>query len=206
MSTILTTSRRTRLRVTPPPARRAFLVGAAAAVLTVPAAQAQEVQAKVERAGEKIVVDLKARVAAPLATTWGVLIDYERMPEFVSTLKTSKVTSRQGNQLEVSQTGETRVAFMNFKFATVRAVELLPMTEIRTKLVSGDFKSFDTVTRLTEEGGDTVIAYRGEYIPNAWVPPMLGPSVIAGETKRQYGQLLAEVLRRHAAAPAASPK
>ncbi len=174
---------------------------AAAAALGAPAAQAQEVQAKVERAGEKIVVDVKARVAAPLATTWSVLVDYDRMPEFVSTLKSSRITSRQGNQLEVSQAGETRVAFMNFKFATVRSVELLPMSEIRTKLVSGDFKSFDTVTHLTEEGGETVIAYRGEYVPTAWVPPLVGPGVIAGETRRQYGQLLAEVLRRHAAAP-----
>ncbi len=196
---ILTTSSRARVRITPPLARRAFLALATAA-LAAPAAQAQEVQAKAERAGEKVIVDLKARVAAPLAATWAVLVDYEHMPEFVSTLKSSKVTSRQGNQLEVSQAGETRVAFMTFKFNTVRAVELLPMSEIRTKLVSGDFKSFDTVTRLSEEGGDTVIAYRGEYVPTAWVPPLVGPGVIAGETKRQYSQLLAEVLRRQAAA------
>ncbi len=200
MRSILTTSRATCVRITPTPRRR-WLLALATALLAAPGARAQDVQVKVERAGDRIVVDLKARVAAPLAETWEVLVDYDRMSEFVSTLKSSKVTSRQGNRLEVSQAGETRVAFMSFKFATVRAVELLPMGEIRTKLVSGDFKSFDTVTRLTEEGSDTVIAYRGEYVPTAWVPPLVGPNVIAGETKRQYGQLLAEVLRRHGATP-----
>ena len=76
VSTILTTSSMACVRITPTPARRAILVAAAAA-LAAPALHAQEVQAKVERAGEKIVVDVKARVAAPLATTWGVLVDYE---------------------------------------------------------------------------------------------------------------------------------
>jgi len=187
-------------------AHRCFLSLLAATALATPAV-AQDISAKVERSGDRIVVDVSARVAAPLAATWAVLVDYDRMAEFVTNLKTSKVTRRDGNQLEVSQSGETRVAFMRFAFASVRAIELVPMKEIRTQLVSGSFKSFETMTRLAEVGSETHITYHGEFVPTSWIPPLVGPSVIGNETKRQYGQLLSEVLRRHAAggpAPAAS--
>jgi Polyketide cyclase / dehydrase and lipid transport len=185
-------------------ARRRCLCAAAVAGLMLPAA-AQEVTAKVERHGDKIVVDVTARVAAPLATTWAVLVDYDHMADYMSNLKTSKVLRRQGNQLEVSQSGETKVAFVRFAFASVRLIELLPMKEIRSQLVSGDFKSFDTLTQLAEVGAETHITYHGEYVPTSWVPPLIGPGVIGGETKRQYGQLLAEAMRRHATGPTPAP-
>jgi len=175
-----------------------------AGALLTGAAWAQEIKVNVERRGERIVVDLSGQVAAPLPEAWAVLVDYEHMPAFITSLKTSAVLRRDGNQWEVSQSGETKFGMFKFAFASVRRVELLPQREVRSHLVSGDFNFFESTMRLGEEGGHTTMVYHGEYVPKSWIPPLVGPSMIAGETKRHYTQLFAEILRRHVAAQAGS--
>ncbi len=74
------------------------------------------------------------------------MTDYEHMASFMSNVKTSNVLRREGNVLEVAQSGATEVAFLTFSFAAVRSVELLPMREIRSHLLKGDFKSYESTT------------------------------------------------------------
>ena len=174
---------------------------------------AQEIKASAEQQGERIVVNLSTRVQASLADTWAVLVDYDHMAGFVSNLQTSRILRRHGNQLDVEQSGQSKVGMFSFDFASVRRIELVPMNEIRAHLVSGDFTVFETKTHLVEDGPATAITYHAEFIPKAWIPPLLGPKMIASETKILYGQLIAEVLRRAAeradkrtpAAPRTSP-
>ena len=92
--------------------------------------------------------------------------------------------------------------FMRFAFAGVRGVELVPKHEIRTRLIEGDFKSFQSTTRLSESGGRVTIVQHGEYVPKKWVPPMIGPALIAGESRRHYREIADEVVRRRANAAA----
>ena len=69
----------------------------------------------------------------------------------------------------------------------------------------GDFKYYDVVTRLAGgPAGPTTITHHGEYVPRRWVPPMLGPSLIEAETRKQYTELLTEMERRAAARQAPS--
>ena len=56
------------------------------------------------------------------------------------------------------------------------------------------------------------IIHSGRYTPNVWVPPLLGPALIEAETRKQYGEFRAEILRRSgrsaigfAAPPSRSP-
>ena len=112
------------------------------------AAAAQDIAVRVERRGETVVVDVEAHVAAPLTEAWAVFTDYENMAGFISNLTASKVLSRTEHSLEVMQSGRTQVGFLSFGFEAVRAVELVPMREIRSSLVSGDFKAYDSITSL----------------------------------------------------------
>ena len=132
---------------------------------------------------------------------WGVLTDYDHMSSILSDVKASTVKARDGDRLQVEQTAQTKVGFMHFTASSLRAVELVPMREIRSHLISGDFESFEGTTRLTEQGGSTTIVNHSEYVPKAWLPPLVGPSVIQSETATQYRQMLAEVLRRRGVAP-----
>lgn len=166
------------------------------------AAAAQQVEVSVRQNGEQIVVDVTARVAARVDNVWAVMTDYEHMADYLTALTSSRIVGRKGNELEVAQTGEARRGFLHFSFATVRAVELTAEREIRSHLIRGDFKSYDFSTRIVPEvGGMVAIVHHGEYVPTTWVPPVVGPAMIESETRKQYGELIAEIVRRQNGTP-----
>ena len=169
--------------------------------LATGAAAAQEISVRVERRGETVVVDVEAHVTGPLREAWAVFTDYDNMASFISNLTASKVLARNGNTLEVMQAGRSKVGFLTFGFEAVCAVELMPMHEIRSKLVDGDFKAYASTTSLAPTTNGTQIRHHGEYVPKKWLPPLIGPAVIEHETKKQYEEFIAEIERRTAAAP-----
>ena len=191
--------------------RRALAPAVLLLSLLCPSAQAQPVDVQVVLQDGKVVLDVSASVAAEREQVWAVLTDYEHMTGFVSNLKSSAVIGHDNNALQVERSGEARHGLLHFAFHSVRSVELVAPQEIRSHLVSGDFKSYEATTRLTaQDGGHTLIAFHGEYVPNRWVPPGIGPSLIKSETGKQYDELIAEIRRRqgaapHPAAPASSP-
>lgn len=156
----------------------------------------QEVSVQVQKRGATVVIDVDMPVAAAPATAWAVLTDYDDMATFLSNLSSSKVVERRGETLHVAQSGSTKVAFMTFSFAAVRAVDLVPMREIRSSLVSGDFKSYASTTRLLDDPKGVRVVHHGEYVPKAWLPPMVGISVIESETKKQFAEFAVEMLKR----------
>lgn len=167
--------------------------------------RAQPIEVQVDMRGERVVVDVQATVAAVPADAWAVLTDYDHMARYVSALKSSSVVNKYGNVLEVEQTGIARVGFMNFSFYSLRAVHLTPEKEIRSQLIRGDFKSYEFTTRIVDKGANSLIIHHGEYVPNSWVPPGVGPSLIKAQTAKQYEELVAEILaRRRAQVPRAN--
>jgi hypothetical protein len=169
-------------------------------VVACASATAQEIEVRVQRHGEAVVVDVEAHMPGPLREAWAVFTDYENMASFISNLTTSKVLARADERLEVMQAGRTKVGFLSFGFEAVRSVELVPMREIRSSLVSGDFKSYASTTSLTATATGTQVRHHGEYVPKKWLPPLVGPAVIEHETRKQYQEFAAEVERRTAAA------
>lgn len=160
-------------------------------------AQTPSVDVVVQTRSGNVVIDVTARVHAKREVVWAVLTDYDHMAEFLTTLKASSILVRRGNQMEVAQTGEARRGFLHFTFSTVRSVELVPDREIRSQLISGDFKSYEFTTRITDAADGTItIVHHGEYEPKTWVPPVVGPALIEEETRKQYAELMAEISRR----------
>ena len=153
----------------------------------------------VQRRGETVVIDVDMQIGVAPAIAWGVLTDYDHMATFLSSLTSSKVVEGQGETFHVAQAGHTKVAFMTFSFAAVRAIELTPMHEIRSSLVSGDFKSYASTTRLVGVDQGVRVVHHGEYVPKAWLPPIVGLAVIESATRKQFDEFSAEMLRRQAA-------
>src|SRR5664279_2486877 len=175
---------------------RVAAVGALALLVACVPCLAEEVSVRVQRHGETIVIDVEASVAASQREAWSVLTDYDRMASFISNIKSSRVVARQGDTLEVAQSGETKVAFLRFGFSAVRAIELVPRREIRSTLVSGDFKSYTSTTSIAATPSGTTIRHHGEYVPKSWLPPLVGPAVIESETHKQWREFIAEMGRR----------
>ena len=172
----------------------AFLMLVAAAATP---AGPERIAVKVEKAGQRITIDVVALADAPVSQAWSVFTDYEAMPTFLKNVTTSKVLKREGNSLTVEQAGAVRIAFMRFAFHAVRSVELAPMQEIRSGQLSGDFKEYASLTSFSPgEHGGVRIHHHGSYVPKSWIPPVIGKAMIESETRRQYEQFLAEVERR----------
>ncbi len=179
---------------------RLSTASAALLVLAVAACPAQEIDVTVERRGETVVVDVEATAPGPPCEAWAVFTDDDHMTSFISNLTASRVVQRRDHDhLHVMQAGRTTFAFMTFGFEAVRAVELVPLKEIRSSLVSGDFKAYASTTSISSVPTGTRIVHHGEYVPTRWLPPLIGPAVIERETRRQYQEFIAEIERRTAA-------
>jgi polyketide cyclase/dehydrase/lipid transport protein len=158
----------------------------------------QDIVVHVQKDGQNIAVDVDCTVDAPWEIVWEVLTDYDHMPQFLSNLEYSGVTSRAGNVLRVHQRGKVSRGPLTLRFDNVREVELVPLREIRSTLISGDMKASAFTTRIVEIDARIHVVNSGTYTPSIWVPPVVGPAVIEAETRKQYGAMRAEILRRSA--------
>jgi len=171
------------------------------------AATDQDIQVRVKKNGPEVAVDVDCPVNASAAVTWEVLTDYDHMSEFLSDVQHSSVQARDGHTLQVYQKGKAERGLLSITFENLREVELVPYEEIRSRLISGDLKASAFTTRVVDDGTLVHIINSGRYTPKLWVPPVIGPTLIEAETRKHFGELRNEILRRHALrvrAPSAS--
>lgn len=158
--------------------------------------QADDIEIAVHKEGATVIVDVGMPVKASLRSAWEVLTDYDHMAEFFPNLDSSKVVEQQGNRLRVEQTGKVGYGPLSFAFESVREIVLTPYSKVHSKAVGGTIKHGEAITRLVSEGHTTRIFYHSKSIPNTWVPPGIGPNLIAGRTREQFASLREEILRR----------
>jgi len=51
-------------------------------------------------------------------------------------------------------------------------------------------------TRLFGEEDETRITNHGRFLPDRWIPPLIGTAVLEAETRKQFAEFRAEILRR----------
>ena len=173
-----------------------FLSGASAAHA---AASDSDIVVHVRMDGPVVSVEVRCPVEAPAAVLWDVLTDYDHMTRFISNFEYSHVEHRTDNLLRVRQSGKASRGPLSIRFDNVREIQLVPFSEIRSRLVSGDLVSSNFVTRIADGAGGLRIEHAGTYMPSRWVPPFIGPALIEAETRKQFAEFRTEILRRAAA-------
>ena len=148
--------------------------------------------------GATITVEVDCPVDAPRSVVWDVLTDYDHMAKFVSNLQVSAIRMRMGDRLQVHQKGQASRGPLTFPFESVREIEFVPQTEIRSKMISGDTMPASFTTRIEAAGSRLHIVHTGTYTPSIWVPPVVGTALIEMETRKQYGEIRDEIVRRAA--------
>jgi len=180
------------------PAARLLLI-ASLALLPLRAGAAGDngdIAVQVEKVGETIRVKVECPVNVPHAVAWDVMTDYDNMAKYVSNLQQSVIRMRLGNRMQVEQKGKASRGPLSISFENVREVELVPQTEIRSKLIKGDTMPAQFTTRIEDREGGVRVLHTGTYTPSMWVPPGIGTMLIEQETRKQYGELRDEMLRR----------
>lgn len=160
----------------------------------------QDIEVTAKKVSNTVVIDVSMLVAATPREAWDVLTDYDHMPQFLPNLQSSKIVSKSPTRLEVAQKGGVSHGPISITFDVVRDVQLKPYSEIISHVISGDLKKVDGTTRLVPEGDGTRVTFHSESIPNVWVPPGIGPTLIENETRDQFRDMRAEILKRRLAA------
>ena len=148
----------------------------------------------VKRAG--IAADVSLFVRAPRQRVWEVINDYERAPEFMRGLQTSKIISRSGDTLRVYQKDQVRFGPFTFPVETVKDVRLTEPVRTESRLVSGSIKKYESTTELISEAGGTRIVYRSVANPGSFLAGFIGESSVRRETEERFNQVRSEILRR----------
>ena len=169
------------------------------AAFAEPASAAQDIEVTAKKLSDMVVIDVSMLVAATPREAWDVLTDYDHMSKFLPNLQSSKILSKSPTRLEVAQKGGVTHGPISITFDVVRDVQLKPYSEIVSHVISGNLKKVDGTTRLAPEGDGTRITFHSESIPNIWVPPGIGPTLIENETRDQFGDMRAEIIKRRLA-------
>jgi hypothetical protein len=160
-------------------------------------APAQDVAVRVTKDGSAFMVEADFSVAATRDEAWEVLTDFDHMTQILSNVDASKITSRDGNRIEVTQKSHAQAGLLRVSLDSVRQVELTPKTEIKSHILkSSDLKSSDFTTRLAEEGGLIQVTVRGSFVPMGFAAAAATPDAVEANTRRQYSELRDEILRR----------
>ena len=182
-------------------ARRLTLIAAVLlwfAALHARASAEDAIAVDVRMQGEEVFVDVSFHVRVTPQEAWAVMIDYDRATDFISKLERSVILSRTNDMLLVSQKGTMGFGPFSVPIETVTEVLMTPYKELRGRMLSGNMKKNQSITRLIADASGTRVVYHLESIPEVWIPPLIGRALVEFETRARFGQLVDEILRRKA--------
>jgi carbon monoxide dehydrogenase subunit G len=164
------------------------------------------VDVKTSHAGDLVEVRAHASIAAPLDVVWSTLTDYERLPQFIPGLKTSKVIARNGATATVQQSGEARFFFLTVPIeVTLESTESPPTIAVRR--VSGNLKQLQGryETEVSADGAQVQLRWVGSVAPENGLPPLVGEAMMRRTIRQQFTGMVREIERREAARLGLSP-
>jgi hypothetical protein len=178
----------------------AVLLGCAVGPSVLAADRERDMDVNVQIVGEEIRTAVTLFVRAPQQRVWDVVTDYERAPEFMKDVQSSRILSRAGDRLRLEQKDQVRFGPFTFPVESVREVREVEPTRTESHLVSGSMKKYDSVMELVPENGGTKIVYRSVTIPDSSLARLAGESTAKRITEERFKQLRAEILRREVVA------
>lgn len=161
----------------------------------------KEIEVKVRHDGGRIVIYVTFLVPVMPQQAWAVLTDFDNIPSFISGVQFSKVISRTGNNLYVSQRGITKYGFLSYTFDSVGEVNLSPFNKIHERMVSGSLHEMEETTTLLQESNQTRINYHADIVPGHWIPGFAGKFFIENDARERFLQMKNEMIRRYLPAP-----
>jgi ribosome-associated toxin RatA of RatAB toxin-antitoxin module len=172
---------------------------AALAVATAQSAGGATVALTAERDGDAIAIHASAQLDANAATAWRVLTDYNRYPEFIPDLRSSRVVARRGATVTVEQSGDA--VFWLFRMPIEITFEILetPPYQLHSRAVAGTLRELTSSYALTPDAAGTRLDYVGRVTPGF---RLLGPferTAVERNIARQFQALADEIELQFAA-------
>jgi carbon monoxide dehydrogenase subunit G len=187
----------------------AFLIiacAAAAALLPPRPAAAQEVSVETVREGEFIKVSATAQMQVDRRIAWDVLSDYDHLAEFIPDMLSSRVVLRNADGILVEQKGEIGFLFFRQPLEVTLAVFEQPPRRIVARGVAGNVREMEARYELQSSQDGVKLSYFGRFIPEFFLPPIVGMAIVRSSMERKFRAMVDEILRRDALARNKSEK
>jgi ribosome-associated toxin RatA of RatAB toxin-antitoxin module len=157
-----------------------------------------EVVVEAAREGDAYVITARGDLVADAGVAWRVLTDYDRYPEFVPDLHSSRTVSRGPGGAVVEQRGELRFLFVRFPLEVKYAIREQPPSVVESRATSGSFREMTGRYELVPNGGALRVAYSGRLVPDFAMPPLIGTIAVRMTAERQFTAMIEEIERQSA--------
>ena len=154
------------------------------------------VAVEARRDGDAVIVEARARLDCDLQLAWDVLTAYDRYPDFIPDLKSSRVLSRSGNTAVIEQRGEAGFFLYHFPIEVIFDVTEVPGSSVSSRAVSGNFKEMTGHYSLSADEGGLLLTYSGRLVPAFGLPPLIGVPAVKAAVRKQFTALVQEIARR----------
>lgn len=185
-------------------ARQFFVVAALqlASTVAVPAASTQPGPVSVRGDGGVYRVAASFVTPQPMAVVHAVLTDYERIPQYMPDVRSSRVLERGTGRAVVEQEAVARVLFFSKQVRLVLDVQEAPAAIHFRDRSGASFVRYEGAWTLREQDGHAVIDYQLLAEPGFEVPEFILTRLLRRDAGRMIERLQAEITAR-AARPAA---
>jgi len=137
----------------------------------------------------------RVRIEAPVATVWDLVTDYERHPEFIPNILSTRV-ERNGGQTVLNQAGLLSRK-LNLRADMRLAVTELPLRQLKLQRVSGHgFMDFKATYTFAPAGDHCVLQYEVQAVPCPIFPMPLVQQKVRKEVPRMLSALRAAAIER----------
>ncbi|MBD3337035.1 MAG: hypothetical protein GF355_16090 [Candidatus Eisenbacteria bacterium] len=140
-------------------------------------------------------VEGSVHVDAPPDSVWPTLLDYEKLPEYMPNVDSSRVLERGSKTVLVRQVGHGQFLFeKSFRFDL--EFRRIHAARVHFRQVRGDFDEFSGVWKVTAEDGGARIGYRTALRHGLVLPGFLVRHILKEEAEKMLPALRDEVERR----------
>ncbi len=169
-------------------------------VLALPASaqsDANAIDVQAERNGGLVDVQARALLRAPMDVVWRTLTDYERLPEFIPGIATSRVIARNGALVTVTQTGQANFLFLTLPIAVTLESTERPPHIVEVRRVSGSIRHLHgRYEAQPQADGRILLRWTGSISPDADLPPLIETTLVRLSIRGQFVGMVHEIERR----------
>jgi len=126
-----------------------------------------------------------------------VLVDYENIPKFASSVVKSKIKTRENGCILLEQVGVQKIV----QFFSIKVYLLLKVEETRNKIVfedvsKKDFERYVGYWEINEVSSNTVTSYSLSVKPAFYIPGFIAKNIFINKSKKMCQDILDEINRR----------
>jgi len=169
-------------------------------LLAGPCFSHEHLSIEVGRDGDFITVVASAELKADSRIAWEVLSNYDDLARFIPDMRSSRVLKRDADGLVVEQKGELGFLFFRRAIEVTMAVSEEPQRRIVARAISGNMKDMEASYELLPSGKGLRLAYYGRFVPDFFLPPLIGMPIVRRSLERRFRAMAEEIERRAALA------